>query len=134
MTQNRPTHGDALAALPIDILLCALLVLTMAATAQAEFRVMPYLQAPAPDGMSLIWFGEDPVAGKLVVKGEGVTGGGDHVSNPVLAEALTHHEGELRLLPGGVAPGAPYLHRSRTSCDDRRQRNVSLGGAALRCL
>ncbi len=88
------------------LLLCIAATLS-ASTAKAEFRVQPYLQNPAEDAMTVIWFGDDAAAGTIAVDGVGV-----FTSSPVLAEELAYHEYEVPLLPEGD-PGAPYLHRIR---------------------
>ncbi len=42
--------------------------LTAACTSEQEsdFRVLPYLQNPAPDAMTLVWFSEDNNPGQLL--------------------------------------------------------------------
>ncbi|MEO3801699.1 metallophosphoesterase [Nonomuraea sp. B1E8] len=45
-----------------------------AATRQAEFRILPYLQSPSSSGITITWFTEDGEPGRLTVRGPGLRG------------------------------------------------------------
>jgi hypothetical protein len=78
-----------------------------AADAADDFRVLPYLQNPAPDAMTILWFSTSDMAGELVL------GGTERVyaSTPVLAEALNYPDWEAELFFEGQPPATPYRHR-----------------------
>lgn len=77
-------------------------------------RVNPYLQNPASDAMTVMWFTQENVPGTLTVQ---LPGGGTQVytSTPVLASGLAYHPNEVAQLPGGTDPGIPYQHRIRVT-------------------
>ncbi|MCA9097233.1 MAG: metallophosphoesterase family protein, partial [Planctomycetaceae bacterium] len=76
-------------------------------------RVNPYLQNPATDAMTIMWFTQENVSGTLTVNLPG--GPQNFASTPVLASALAFHPDEVALLPGGIDPGVPYQHRIRVT-------------------
>ena len=76
-------------------------------------RVNPYLQNPATDAMTIMWFTQENVSGTLTVNLPG--GPQNFASTPALASALAFHPDEVALLPGGIDPGAPYQHRIRVT-------------------
>ncbi|MEO3792164.1 metallophosphoesterase [Nonomuraea sp. B10E15] len=45
-----------------------------AATRQADFRILPYLQSPSSSGITITWFTEDGEPGRLTVRGPGLPG------------------------------------------------------------
>ncbi len=97
---------------------CILLILSLlcavACPALAGFRVRPYLQNPAPDAMSVLWFSDDATSGRLTL----MTPTGEpreYVSTPTLASALGYQSAEIPKLPGGVDPGLPWKHRIRAA-------------------
>ena len=72
-----------------------------------DFRVDPYVQNPAEDAMTVMWFSQANTAGSLSYS----TGGGGTTvvnSTPVLAAALSYDASET-----GPDPGTPYLHQVR---------------------
>ncbi|HER10122.1 MAG TPA: hypothetical protein ENO20_14555 [Bacteroides sp.] len=81
--------------------------------AQDDFRVFPYLQHPAPDAMSVLWFSEHPVPGSCTYWKEG-----SHLritlpSDPIPAEAIRYSDWEDTIYFEGDAPSIPYLHSIR---------------------
>jgi 3',5'-cyclic AMP phosphodiesterase CpdA len=76
-----------------------------------QFRVDPYLQNPAPDAMTILWFSDDGTPGAVTVTGPDRTQ--TVASTPLLAKALCYHPDEIALLHGGTDPGLPYRHRVR---------------------
>ena len=83
-----------------------------AASAQqlGDFRVPPYLQNPSPDGMTVIWFSESAVPGRLSY----VTPSGDEEaieSVPIRAETLAYLNEENRFFENSHPPPPPYRHK-----------------------
>ncbi len=80
------------------------------------FHVTPYLQNPAKDAMTLIWFSKENRAGQLtVLKNEGA-GPGEGVvfeSSPVRAAALAYHPAERCEVADCSELPLPYLHQVR---------------------
>ena len=89
------------------------LVSVTAGWAQADgpFRVLPYLQNPAPDAVTVMWFSEANTAGQIAYRlsGEWTTQEVPAVS----AAALNYHSTETNFFSGGIPPALPYSHRSR---------------------
>ena len=80
------------------------------------FHVTPYLQNPAKDAMTLIWFSKVDRAGQLTVwKNEGAGPGKDDVfeSSPVMAGALAYHSAERCEVADCSQLPLPYLHQIR---------------------
>jgi hypothetical protein len=88
-----------------------------------SFRVLPYLQNPAVDAMTVTWLTDTGVAGKLIVDGVG-----EFESTPDLAEKLDYSDSEVTYIHGDKnhgnihadvadkeAPVIPYLHRVRVT-------------------
>jgi hypothetical protein len=87
-----------------------LAILLVLGSARAEpFRVLPYLQHPAPDAMTIRWLSETADPGVLTV--ETPEGKRTSRSAPVLAEALATNP--FGPEPGGPPRKPPYLHRLR---------------------
>jgi len=79
------------------------------------FRVTPYVQNPAGDAMTVIWFSNGNRPGQLLLyeTGHSGEGGWSFESNPVEAAALYYHPAE-RCRPGDCsAVKLPYLHQLR---------------------
>ena len=78
------------------IVLCiAVAAITLPASANAQFRVLPYQQQPAEDGMLFTWFTEHNIPGELVVSGGDLK---THLvlnSSPALEELLTYRQPAL---------------------------------------
>jgi len=81
------------------------------AWATGPFRVLPYLQNPATNAITVIWFSETNAAGQLAY---GLSGNWTTIDVPAVpAGALDYHSTETGKFPGGVAPAIPYSHRAR---------------------
>jgi hypothetical protein len=70
------------------------------------FRVRPYLQNPAPDGMTVRWLSEAETPGRLTVDGRTL------VSEPVQADGLAYQGAESA---DRRHPAPPYLHSVRVT-------------------
>ncbi|MFC1508898.1 metallophosphoesterase [Candidatus Omnitrophota bacterium] len=79
---------------------------------QNAFRVPPYLQNPAPDAMTVLWFTGEPDPGHLTYKDDSGTET-TLTSSPFQAEDLTYPDWEITTFFDGNAPAAPYCHRVR---------------------
>lgn len=80
--------------------------------AHAEaFRVLPYVQNPSTDAITVRWMSNDNVTGMLVV--ETPEGRREFPSRPVRADALAYNPFVPE--PGGPHPALPYLHSVRVS-------------------
>lgn len=86
--------------------------LLAAGRADAEpFRVLPYLQSPSQDAITVRWLSEKSTPGELTVKTP--DGPRNYRSSPVLAGSLvTNPFGKE---PGGPPRAAPYLHSVRVT-------------------
>jgi hypothetical protein len=82
-------------------------------SAQDNFRVYPYLQNPARDAITIIWFSEDNKPGELSYWTEGSDKKSDIYSSPVSADALAYSSWESSTFFGGTAPLVPFRHRIR---------------------
>lgn len=80
-------------------------------TAQDDFRVSPYLQNPAPDAITIIWFSEENSSGLLSYWKQGSETKINASSNPLAAEELTYSTWEDTTYFDEYAPSAPYRHR-----------------------
>jgi hypothetical protein len=78
--------------------------LGLASAAHAQFRVLPYLQSPASDGMTITWFSPGADAGELVLRGEGRPS--TYASSPQLQPQLAYTNAEKNQLINGLAPGS----------------------------
>ncbi len=76
------------------------------------FRITPYVQNPADDAMTLIWFSEDDSAGQVEVGSCETPERKVYRSSPTAASALALHPAELPNLSGSPAP-IPYQHELR---------------------
>jgi len=87
--------------------------LTAACTSEQEFgfRSLPYLQNPAPDAMTIVWFSEDNNPGQLFYKKQNSTIADTVNSLPILAEPLSYSTWEEDTYFSGNAPSSPYQHR-----------------------
>ncbi len=82
-------------------------------SAQENFRVWPYLQYPDTDAMSIIWFSESALLGRVEYRELGTDLFLGVESNPELAESLAYSSWEDTTFFEGEAPSAPYKHRIR---------------------
>ena len=82
-------------------------------SAQDSFRVFPYLQNPAKDAITIIWFSEYNSPGLLCYwrKDSGTKTSVN--SQPVSADALVYSDRENITYFQGHAPSAPFRHRVR---------------------
>ena len=81
--------------------------------AQDDFRVFPYLQHPAKDAMTIVWFSEEPSPGECAYWNPG-----SHLktilhSDPLPAEGLAYAVWEDTSYFEGQAPPVPFRHRIR---------------------
>jgi 3',5'-cyclic AMP phosphodiesterase CpdA len=81
--------------------------------AQNSFRVFPYLQNPAVDAITILWFSEDNSPGLLSYYQKGSETKGIITSIPESAKALAYSDWENTTYFGGLAPLVPYRHRIR---------------------
>jgi len=89
------------------------LILSGPGWAQENFRVCPYLQNPAPDGMTVIWFTSTGEPGQLSFGKQNSIDSVRVYSTPEPAPALGYSVWEDTLFFKGEAPQAPYRHRVR---------------------
>jgi 3',5'-cyclic AMP phosphodiesterase CpdA len=93
------------------LLLPAVLPAALGCNQRAAFRVQPYLQNPASDAMTVIWFSHGPQPGAVTVAGP--DGERTLKSTAVRADALCYHPAEVDHLPADHDLGPPYKHRVR---------------------
>lgn len=80
------------------------------------FHITPYIQNPARDAMTIIWFSKENRAGQLTVLKAGDGGldrGPVFESRPVKADALAYHPAEKCAEADCSKPPLPYLHQVR---------------------
>ncbi|MEO1035404.1 MAG: fibronectin type III domain-containing protein [Pseudomonadota bacterium] len=77
------------------ILCIGVAVIVLPAAAQAQFRVLPYQQQPAEDGMLITWFTDNNHPGELVITGGDLDSHVAYYSTPELKELLTYRQPEL---------------------------------------
>ena len=94
------------------LVLSVLSLVSIPANAESDFRVLPYLQNPAPDAMTILWFSTNDTPGQLTLSGHENTER-LYTSTPVLAEALAYPEWEANFFFSSQAPPPPYRHRIR---------------------
>ena len=95
-----------IAALFLAAVMCA------AAAEKSEFRVPPYIQNPAPDAMTIVWFSELAQQGHLIYRHASGTASTIYTF-PVRADALAYPEWEAVNFFSGSAPQPPYRHSVR---------------------
>jgi len=112
--ERRPDN-TSLAALRVACL--AMLALALAVHgAAAQFRVPPYVQSPATDGMTVMWLSSGPTPGHLVCRdADTQTPVFDAESQPQRAEALAYTQWETDRFFDGRAPAPPWLHEVRVA-------------------
>ena len=81
------------------------------AAVAGEFRVLPYMQNPASDAMTVRWLSESDAPGTLTVDTQ--DGPQLYTSAPTLAEALSYSR--FAEEPGGPHPSIPHLHSVRVT-------------------
>lgn len=82
-------------------------------TAQDGFRIPPYLQNPAPEAVSILWFSEGSSQGYLSFGKPGSQSKTTLTSSPVLAGTLAYPMWEDTTFFDGPAPQPPFRHRLR---------------------
>jgi len=82
-------------------------------SAQDSFRVLPYLQNPASDAMTIIWFSEENIPGQLSCHRKSGLEKINITSVPLPAEALAYPAWENITFFGSNAPSFPFRHRVR---------------------
>jgi len=85
------------------------LLLTNPVTFGADFRVLPYVQNPARDGMTVRWLSESATSGTLTV--ETPEGPREFTTMPVRATALAYNP--FKDEPGGPHRELPWMHSVR---------------------
>ena len=93
--------------------------------AAEDFRVQPYLQNPASDGVTIRWLSESAVAGTLEINDRKYT------SSPVVATALEYQNNEPQ---GSRYSGLPYIHSVRVDglqADTAYNYSVAIGADTL---
>ena len=94
------------------LLTVGLLYLGSAPADRADaFRVLPYVQNPAPDGMTVRWLSHAEEPGLLIV--ETPEGPREFRSRPKHASTLAFNA--VQPEPGGPHPGLPWLHSIRVT-------------------
>lgn len=90
-----------------------LILMNTVAYAQDDFRVYPYLQNPAPDAITVIWFSTEESSGILSYKMQGSENEISMNSNPLLTETLDYSLWEDTTFFEDGAPSIPFRHRIR---------------------
>ena len=93
--------------------LCLVWILSGFLKAQEGFRVFPYLQNPAPDAITILWFSEEDSSGWLSYQKQDSELKFIINSDPSPAEALAYPLWEDTTFFEGQAPPAPFRHRIR---------------------
>lgn len=93
------------------IRLLPLAALAASSASAGEFRVLPYVQNPASDAITVRWLSEANAPGILSV--DLPTGTQHFKSTPVEATALSYSR--FAEEPGGPHPAVPYLHSVRVT-------------------
>jgi hypothetical protein len=84
--------------------------------ADAQFRVLPYLQNPASDAITVIWLSEQDTPGTLTLfAGASTMSVIEKISSPEAAAALAYPIWEAQKFFDGSAPSPPFIHRIRLS-------------------
>ncbi|MCF6470530.1 metallophosphoesterase [Nonomuraea sp. MG754425] len=113
----------------------------VAATRQADFRILPYLQSPSSSGITITWFTEDGGPGRLTVRGPGLGGGRSERIGGQAQPALAYTAAELAEQIPGLEQGSwlegpdNFKHTTRVSGlrpDTRYQYTVEQGGRTVR--
>ncbi|HIG17527.1 MAG TPA: T9SS type A sorting domain-containing protein [Candidatus Handelsmanbacteria bacterium] len=92
-----------------------------ALAAGAEFRVLPYLQNPATDAITVVWFSADNTPGILTVVTDTGVAVTERVSEAEVATALTYPTWEAQRFFDGQPPAPPFVHRERLTGLQPRQ-------------
>ncbi len=79
-------------------------------TAQGDFRVLPYLQNPGPNAITILWFSEEQTSGVCSYHKLNTEMNTPIASNPVPAEALAYSVWEDTTYFEGEAPSVPFRH------------------------
>jgi len=90
------------------VVVVALFALSCSLSNAGEFRVLPYLQNPAPDAITVRWLSDANTPGTVTVLSKPVQ---QLQSSPVEATALSYSR--FAEEPGGPHPAVPYLHSVR---------------------
>lgn len=77
-----------------------------------EFHIPPYIQNPAPDAMTIVWFSEKAQQGRLSYR-RGSGKAATITTNPVRSDALAYPEWEVKNFLDGKAPSLPFRHSVR---------------------
>jgi len=74
-----------------------------------SFRVNPYLQQPASDGMYFTWFTEEETSGELTITGPGLDAPLSFTTDPTFESVLSYTEAELNQEIDGLEQGSWLL-------------------------
>ncbi len=77
---------------------------TLSLKAQEDFRVWPYLQNPSMDSISILWFSDSDLPGKIQWSRQGDPESGSVISEPLPSESLAYSQWEDSTFFGGEAP------------------------------
>ncbi len=93
-------------------MLCFACLLGADRIAADDFRVLPYLQNPAPEAMTILWFSDSDAPGSVEIS---PTPGqsSERVSTATLAESLAYPAWEVSTYFDGTPPPPPIQHRVR---------------------
>ena len=99
----------------VTTLPAALVLLPGEAPADDDFRVLPYLQNPSTTAMTLLWFSEEEIPGRLTFRPVSSSSSSPRVvvSVPERAVSLAYLAWEEEAFFSGPAPAPPYRHRVR---------------------
>ncbi len=84
--------------------------------ADAQFRVLPYLQNSAAEAITVVWLSEDDTPGALTLfDGASTTPVMERISRPEAAVALAYPVWEAEKFFDESPPSPPFIHRIRLS-------------------
>ncbi len=93
-------------------MMAVLLLASTLDSVASDFRILPYLQNPAADAMTLLWFSESATPGQLSVSGDGHRER-HYTSTPRRTASLAYSRWEANTFFANQAPPPPYRHRVR---------------------
>ncbi|WP_087023707.1 purple acid phosphatase family protein [Thaumasiovibrio subtropicus] len=95
-----------------SLLVLSALSLDVQADINDAFRVLPYLQNPSQDGMTIMWFTDNDAPGKLKLLGSSAAV--VHQSQPLKAEQLAYYKTEVeKYFDDKALAKTPFVHQVR---------------------